>query len=358
MVDKNYCISSYLAFRYIEDDSKDFYPGLHHQNIVLPPEDQKRPVAAADDIDREIAKQFCALKSEKLGILLSGGMDSAILASYMRGCDAYTFRFLDGLYQEEELQRAKYYADYYGLNLHYVDINWEKTVTPYLDRLMRAKAAPVHSIEPQIMQAALQAKSDGVTRMVIGESSDLLFGGMDQLLSQDWTFGDFMRRYIFTQPEKVLNQPVSMQYLFERYQIGEKIDFCSFMDDVFSVESSSSYLNAFQTADLPYTDPYACMRMAELLDLKRVRNGESKYLIRELFKMKYPGIQVPEKVPMPRPTDYYFKTWRGPTRSEFRNDLNMADFTGDQKWQMWCLERFLDLYEPETDDSGAVPTRS
>lgn len=25
MVDKNYCMSSYMAFRYIEDDNKDFY---------------------------------------------------------------------------------------------------------------------------------------------------------------------------------------------------------------------------------------------------------------------------------------------------------------------------------------------
>lgn len=26
MVDKNYCMSSYMAFRYIEDKDKDFYP--------------------------------------------------------------------------------------------------------------------------------------------------------------------------------------------------------------------------------------------------------------------------------------------------------------------------------------------
>lgn len=351
MIDKNYCMSSYLAFRYIEDDNKDFFPGLHHQNIALIPEEQKQLVTSSDDIDALISRQFSALKGGKLGILLSGGMDSAILASYMRGCDAYTFRFLEGTYQREELERAKYYADQYGLRLHYVDVSWEKTVEPYLDPLMRSKAAPVHSIEPQIMQAALQAKDDGVARMVIGESSDLIFGGMDQLLSQDWTFWDFMRRYIFTQPEEVLVRSADMQYLFERYRAGEGIDFCRFMDNVFSVESSSSYLNAFQTADLPYTDPYACMRMAEPLDLKRVRNGESKYLIRELFRKKYPDIPVPEKVPMPRPVDIYFKDWKGPVRHEFKRGLDMTGFSGNQKWQLYCLERFLDLYEPETEHS-------
>ena len=33
MVDKNYCMSSYTAFRYIERDDMDFYPGMHHENI-------------------------------------------------------------------------------------------------------------------------------------------------------------------------------------------------------------------------------------------------------------------------------------------------------------------------------------
>ena len=347
MIDKNYCMSSYLAFRYIEADDKEFFPGLHHSNIAARPKEQTCAVKTAGDIDAVIASQFSALQGEKLGILLSGGMDSAILASYMGDCDAYTFRFLGGTYQKEEMQRAEYYAKYYHLHLHYVDISWENTVAPYLEPLMRAKAAPVHSIEPQIMQAAHQAKGDGVTRMVVGDGSDYIFGGMDQLLSRDWSFDDFVKRYCFIQPKDVLENPTDMSYLFERYRRGDQIDFLKFMDCVATAESFGSYENAFFTAKLPYIDPYACMKMAEPLDLKRVRNGESKYLIREVFKMKYSEIPVPEKVPMPRPVDAYFKDWTGPVRHEFKRDLDMSDFSGNQKWQLWCLERFLDLYEPE-----------
>ena len=142
--------------------------------------------------------------------MLSGGMDSAIVASYMRGCDAYTFRFLGGRFKSGELERAEYYAKYYGLKLHYVDISWE-TVEKYLDAVMQAKCAPVHSIEPQILQAALQAKDDGIDLMFVGESSDLIFGGMDQLLSKDWGFEEFMQRYIFTDPFKVLSEPISVR---------------------------------------------------------------------------------------------------------------------------------------------------
>lgn len=279
MIDKKYCMSSYLAFRYIEDPDKDFYEGLRHRLIEPYPDGQKRPVATADEIDQAIEEQFALVRGEQLGILLSGGMDSSILASYMPGGDAYTFRFLGGEYQREELRRAEEYARRSGLRIHYVDINWEDTVEPNLEALLRAKAAPVHSIEPQIRQAALQAKGDGVTMMIIGECSDIVFGGMDQLLSKDWTVDDFMRRYIFLNPADVLAEPVDMRYLFERYCTGgDKIDFLRFMDDIYSVESPSSYLNAFQTADMPYLDPYAVLKMAEPLDLYRVRNGESKYL--------------------------------------------------------------------------------
>jgi len=114
MTDKRFCMSSYLAFRYIERENMNFYDGLKTFNIPSPAESELTYVHTAADIDREIQKVFDGLKGEKLGICLSGGMDSAILASYMRGQEAYTFRFLGGEFMKEELARAEYYASYYG----------------------------------------------------------------------------------------------------------------------------------------------------------------------------------------------------------------------------------------------------
>ena len=74
-VDKKYCMSSYLAFRYIEDDDKDFYEGMHHENIKEIPREQRIPVYNAKDIDIAIKNEFSNLKGKKLGVLLSGGMD-------------------------------------------------------------------------------------------------------------------------------------------------------------------------------------------------------------------------------------------------------------------------------------------
>ena len=85
MVDKKYCMSSYMAFRYIEDPNKEFYEGGAHHNITPIPENERILVHTADDIDQEIAKQMDQFKDKKKGIMLSGGMDSAIVASYLRG---------------------------------------------------------------------------------------------------------------------------------------------------------------------------------------------------------------------------------------------------------------------------------
>jgi len=344
MIDKNYCMSSYLAFRFIERDDMDFYSGMHHKNIDLLPDSEKTLIKTSDEIGSAIEKQLAQFAGKKIGVMLSGGMDSAIVASYIYGAEAYTFRFLGGEFQKEELKRAEYFANYYKLNLHYVDITWE-TVEKHVNACMKAKSAPVHSIEPQLLQAALHAKKDGVEILLVGESSDLVFGGMDKLLAKDWTMEEFAKRYTFTEPNEVLRKPISMNYVFERYQKDGIFDFLTFMDEIFSVESSSSYFNAFSVAQMPYYDPYAHLKMAEPLDLHRVRNGEPKYLIRELMSKRYPEIPVPNKNPMPRPVDKYFENWEGPKRKEFKDNLDMSRFTGNQKWQMWCLERWLNMNE-------------
>ena len=344
MVDKNYCMSSFLVFRYIVDDNKDFFDNIHHQIYKLSPEDKRVLVADEKDIDTALEFQFAPLRNKRLGILISGGMDSACLASYMKGVDAYTFRFLGGDYQQKELERAKYYANKYHLHLHYVDICWD-TVEENLPIVMKSKGAPVHSIEPQILAAVKQAKSDGIEMMIIGDAADYVFGGMDGLHAKDWTFDEFVERYTYLCPEEVLLNPVDMSYAFEKFRKGNNIDFIALMHEYTDIESYASYANAFKAGNMPFLDPYEILKMTKPLNLQRVRNGESKYLIRALFKMKYPELSVPQKLPMPRPVDEYFKNWEGPRRPEFRKDIDLRKFSGNQKWQMYCLEKFLEMNE-------------
>lgn len=343
IIDKDFCLSSYIAFRYLWKDGVEFAEGFQHKNY-RPADDRERiPVRTSKDIDREIQKQFDALykKYDNIGILLSGGMDSACLSSYLRpGSHAYTFNSVSGVF-DADIERARKYCEKWQLNHHLIDITMED-YERYTPVVMRHKFAPVHSIEPQIYKAAELAKRDGVQLMIVGESADLIFGGMDKLISPEWTFDAFVKRYTFLDPELVLTHPVSQAEVYEKYRRGQDgIDYFRFMDEIFAVESSGSYLNAFGAAWLPYYDPYALLVMADPLDINRVRNGEPKYLVRGLYAIKYPELEIPFKIPMPRPVDAVFKDWNGPTRPEFRKDIPMQSLTGNQKWQLWCAEQFL-----------------
>lgn len=345
MVNKDFCLSSYMAFRYIWKDGVDFAEGFQHKNFRPAEEKYRIPVKTSEDIDREIQKQFDELyaKYDNIGILLSGGMDSANLAAYLKpGSHAYTFNSISGVF-DADVKRAQIYCAKWNLNHHLIDITMED-YEKYTPVVMRYKFAPVHSIEPQIYKAAELAKNDGVQVMIVGESADLIFGGMDKLISPIWTFDAFVKRYTFLDPNLVLNNPVDQSELFERYREGEYgINVLQFMDEVFSIESSSSYMNAFGAALMPYYDPYAKLVMAEPLDMNRVRNGEPKYLVRGLYAIKYPELEIPFKIPMPRPVDVVFENWTGPSRPEFRKEVDMKSLTGNQKWQLWCAERFLEM---------------
>lgn len=348
MVNKDFCLSSYMAFRYLWKDGIDFVEGFQHKNFCPVEEKCRIQVWTSEDIDKEIKKQFDELynKYDNIGILLSGGMDSANLAAYLKpGSHAYTFNSDSGVF-DDDVRRAMTYCQRLGLKHHLIDITLED-YEMYTPIVMRHKFAPVHSIEPQIYKAAEMAKKDGVQLMIVGESADLIFGGMDKLISPKWTFDAFTKRYTFLDPGLVLNNPVDQSELFEQYRRGTNgIDVIKFMDEVFSIESSSSYLNAFGAAWLPYYDPYAKLVMADPLDLERVRKGEPKYLVRGLYAIKYPDLEIPFKIPMPRPVDTIFKEWEGPKRNEFRKDIPLNQLTGNQKWQLWCAERFLDMLFP------------
>lgn len=348
MIDKNYCMSHYLAFRFIPDENTNFYPGLHHTVFSPRPDDQLTPVATVQELDQALRRRIEAFYVPgKTALLLSGGMDSAILASYLpAGTKAYTFQCVaEGAI--DETAQAKKYCDIYGLDHEIIPMYWSdfEQLTP---QILQADGVPFHSIEVQLLKAARHARQQGIERLIIGESADLIYGGMDKLIGQDWTFDAFCRRYTFVEPTAALKNPVSVQDVYEPYRLPHgDIDFLRFVNEVFATESSSSYMHAFHQAGIQYLDPYSYTKMALPLDLQRVRNGEPKYMIRQLFAIKYPpprGLAIPSKIPMPRATSQWLRHY-APTRPEFIPGCT-RHMSGDQKWLCWCLEQFLNMHEP------------
>lgn len=337
-------MSLYLAFRYIKDENINFFEGLTHKNFKAKSPSLIQKVKTISDMDRIIREKVEEFYiPNKTAILLSGGMDSAILAAYLpKGTKAYTFKCV-AENAIDETSQAKKYVDAYGLNHEIVNMYWRdfEDLTP---EILKFNGVPFHSIEVQLVKVAKLAKSQGIERFIIGESADLIFGGMDKLISKEWNYDDFVKRYNFTEPKDALKDYVSVNDIYEKYRLpNNKIDYLTFMDEIFAFESSGSYMHAFEKEGIEYLDPYSFMRMADPLDLNRVRNGESKYMVRELFAKCYPDIPVPTKIPMPRATTQWLKDFKA-SRDEFVP--NCTDkMTGDQKWQIYCLETFLNMHD-------------
>lgn len=343
-VDKNYCMNSYLMFRTIADRSKCFdrnYP----PKFFLADSIARTPIKDSTELDIFFRNQIEEVTADgKAALALSGGIDSAILAKYMpKGSVAYTFKcVVPGIEVTNETVMAARYAEACGLEHRIVEIYWED-IEKFLPILMKNKGAPLHSIEVQIYKASLQAKKDGFSKLIFGEAADCLYGGLSGLLSRDYTIEEITKRYSNILPNKVLqNSDLIIEPYLSCFK-DDSFDILSFLKEFFFEESMASYVNACEVAGIEFIAPYASTLPPEL-DLERIRSGDSKYLVREVFKKLYPDFEITEKLPMPRPTNEWFKDWDGPIRKEFIENCQVS-LTGDQKWLVYCLEQFLNMID-------------
>ena len=339
---KSFCMSSFLMYRYLYDEKINF--GLPRKNVDISAE--RTPIADGDElIDFLRAQVEAATRDGKAALALSGGIDSAILAKFMpEGSTAYTFRCLvPGKKVVDESERAARYAEICKLNHKVIDIYWED-VEAVVDKLMLRKGAPIHSIETQIFIAAQKVLADGFTKFIFGENADIIYGGMDGLLSKDWTFGEFVNRYSYILPYKVLKSPRLPLEPFREFEIDGHIDGHEFLNKYFRQEALGSYTNACEAAGVEFVAPYSLTKLAKPIDYKKIRGGESKYIVREAFRKLYPDENIPTKTPMPRPVNEWFENWQGPKRAEFLPHCHET-LNGNQRWMLWCLERFLNLFE-------------
>ncbi len=339
LVDRQFCSNAFLMYRYIVDETKSFSADIKPFFFKEVP--RKYHINGVDDIIDAIKSYINEITSQggKIGLALSGGIDSAILAKFVpKGTLTYTFRCVaPGTLDETEI--AKKYADICGLEHTIVDVTWQD----YLDSskvLMAHKGAPIHSIEPQIYKAAVLARDQGVTHLLFGENADIIFGGMDGLLKKDWTFDEFVERYSYLNPSKILKDGNHWLEPFEKYRHGEKIDFYGFITEFFYLEANNSYENACTTAGVKYASPFNRMSLDFTLDYDRIRKGDTKYLLRQLFNKLYPDLGQPQKTPMPRAVSQWLEKWNGPTRKEFIPNC-ISGLKADQKWMVFILERFL-----------------
>ena len=340
MVDFEFCISSYLAFRYVAranvgwaSDCVPRFPDPKEQGQIA--------VSTSDEIEAHLRSSVAKLVSVgRVGVLLSAGIDSAILAAMLpAGSHAYTIHF-EAPGSLSEWDGAKVFADRLQLKHTRVNVTWEQYLQA-IPLLMKAKKSPLHAAEIGLFEASRRAAGDGVETLLVGNGADSTFGGMDKLLARDWTFDEFIDRYTFLEPAKAVRRPISVREIYDPYRRGDGVDVQRFLKEVHGRGIIQMFENAIHAGGCRIAAPFEDLALRVPLDLKRIRAGEPKYLLQSVFRSIYSQAKVPEKIPFARPMHLWLKTWSGPTRAEFVNDLDVMSLSGEQKWILFCLEQFL-----------------
>lgn len=342
--DKRYCMASYLMFRYVFDRGKSFSADKACNAVDL--SFHRTPVRTAEELLTALSASVeYACTDGKAALALSGGIDSAILARLCpAGTKAYTFRcVVPGIEVTDESAQARHWAKLCGLDHEVIDIMWQD-IEAASGVLMEHKGAPIHSIEAQIYLAARKALAGGAEMFIFGENADIIYGGMNGLLVKDWLFGEFVERYTYILPYQVLRKPEMILEPFREFERDGHIDGHDFINKYFRQEALGTYTNACETAGIKFVGPYSQTYLDAPLDYTRIRNGDTKYLVREVFRKLYPNESMPAKIPMPRPMNEWMKGWTGPTRPEFWPHCT-DNMTGDQKWMVWALEKYLNMVD-------------
>lgn len=338
-VDPAFCMSSWLMYRTLVDPQRSFSPEM--QPCFFREEPERKVVNTAAELEIVLGEQLSrALERGTVGLMLSGGMDSAILAAMVpRGTRAYTLRcHAEGAL--DEVPAAAEYAHYNGLRHEIVDVYWSDYEELSLP-LMEQKGYPIHSIEVQISKAARQARADGVEILIFGETADIIYGGHSKLLARDWTAPEFVSRFAFVDPRRVLKDPLWITEPVAPYISNDgTVDVFAFLNGFEYPVSLGFYANACRLGGIEFFAPYSLTVLGHSLDLARVRRGESKYVIRQLYQKLYPGFPVPDKTPLPRPMAQWLGDWAGPEHPAFLPGCQEG-LSGDQKWYIYALDRFL-----------------
>lgn len=337
-----YGLSSCLTFRHVPDPSFQWENGWVPRRAGDVPS-ARLPVASAQDVLQYLQDgPLRAVDPRRTGLLLSSGMDSAILSALLpEGLHAFTLSF-DSPGSLDEAPPAAAYAARNGQHHHRVLVRW----TDYLEHiphLLAAKRSVLHAVEVPLHLAAREARALGLQSLIVGNGADSTFGGLDQLLSRDYRLEAFIRRYTFVEAARVLRAPEPVDAVFAAYDRPGGFDVGGFLKEIHGQGITAAFQNALESAGVAMVEPYEGLVLQGPLDLARIRAGEPKYILRDLHRRLYPDLPLPDKVPFSRPMDQWLAGWDHPESPCFRRDFSYRGLTGDQKWIVYCLDRFVDL---------------
>lgn len=345
--DVDSCIREYLAFQHT---SMGWREGVHSRTYLEYTECPRthKVTSGHDAVNalKKVSKVWTDnFDPSKIGILISSGIDSATVSKMLKPGSYAFFATYKERDTDPEIDRVREYCEINQLNLIVVDVSWED-YDAHVDFLMRIKKAPIHPCEIPVYLCCRKAQELGVEVVFSGWGADTHFGGMDKLLSRDWTLEDFKARYEYC-PRLPGNNAIlnnAYQPFLSNDGAFNTHDFLTFNYHVMTLRS---FFYIPEMCGLLHVSAWGYLGLRNNLDLTRVRNCEPKYIIQETFNLLYKDSQlrVTEKLPFTRPTDIYmrlhFDDFEYNDILKSYIDEHICKLTSQQKWMVYILNRFL-----------------
>lgn len=148
--------------------------------LPLPaPESHADPVGALQEALQQAVHD--RLRGDaRIGVQLSGGIDSAVVASLSEGAPAFTVAFTDHDHYNE-LAQASAIARHLGCEHHVLPLDQRTLLDALPTALQRAGGLPINLHGAARMLLAEHARSKGITGWMSGEGADELFFGYAHL---------------------------------------------------------------------------------------------------------------------------------------------------------------------------------
>jgi predicted subunit of tRNA(5-methylaminomethyl-2-thiouridylate) methyltransferase len=338
---KNY--SEYLSFR-------SFFTG--------------EPIDKTDPLEVHTSEEATDYLKNRLGglkdaaILLSGGMDSAILMPFMpKNTVAYTI-YHEQLDEDNEVEIARKYCEKFGITHKVIAIKPQEYLDS-MDALMINKKMPLSPAEPIFYIATKAAIRDGFKQIVTGGGADTCYGGASKL-RKNYTPKSFQKRLerSYISPKKTLNNyadlnNILLDYLTPPQETKPKTGnfFAKFAPKALNKEliDSKRFLreigierfafdNAINLAGATHVAPLKEMSY----DFNEEKNRKiPKYFIQEIYESIY-GYTPPKKLGLLKPT-FLLKDYSPSNFDLFRKDLRVDNLRFPKKFIIYCLERFEQL---------------
>lgn len=302
---------------------------LAYRRFYLPSVFTSIPVSSKDELI-EYCRDRLSDISGKVGLMLSGGMDSAILAAMLpEGSVAYTLDYDELRGELSEFDAAARFIKK-GIAHKRVKVTKNQYFAAARE-LTFLKQQPTVPHDPAIAVAAKVALADGVTHLVTGIGADGRFGGFAHLYADDSRSG-FQKclHKQFLDPTSILVNSYPVGFLIDKYTVEGRVDVAGFLREVGTEGTAVS--DSIKALGLEPVNPFTEIHLEG-------GNGLRKKIIKEAFLSLYGGERPNKKIALPVPYKQWLSNYR-PVMPEFK--LNCVKHVhGKRRYLVYSVELYL-----------------